>query len=930
MGQSVSIKQSKFSNGEIAPENWGDVKQPKWDASLRTCKNWLPIPAGASTRRPGFKYIALTRNNAAGKSRLIPFVFSDGQTWVLEFSNLIVRFYQNGVYLGVGGLGSGAYRELPTVFTEAMLPYIKFSQIGNTITLTYGGQVGGALVPPQDLVHTSGALWPWTISATPLTLPFGAVLFGGAPRDAIAAYSPTATYSKGDRAYYVNADNTHTEWVSIQDVNKGNQPPSPPVLNASNTGIQGSLFWMPAVDDTANPAQVYNWACTAVVQDPNGITFESGLSLSLQKSTALSSERRQPLDLSALSLVLWAGYTLLYFKIYRSTGGTWGLVSNATTAQLVVYPTYAGLIYFDDGRAPDLTMQPPAGTDPFLVNGVDSYPSVVGYLDQRRVFAASLMVPHMLHFSRVGDLYNWDTKFLPGADTDAFDVLLSSEVMEQVRSIAAMKRGIILTGQGEWTIAGLTGGPVARNSVDPKRQSKWGSNWLNPIIIGTGLLFSTAKSNQVRDFYPLYGLYADIWDGQDLTVLARHLFDNYLLSAWAFQSAPYPVTWAVRNDGALLSLTYQHAPPSFGQQLAEGICAWAPHTTGLGSDIIEDVCVVPEPPEDAVYVIVKRLVNGVYQRSIERMSSPVCPASPYLTGVKDVRYGLYLDCASLYDGHNDKIHFAGISAGMDSVAHPGSTNVADFAIGSQITISVGGAGPFVAADADPVYGSVFVFDPENTLGLGAFKATITGYTSATVVTAQLLTACTVAQLYAWAAGHGAQQSVWGLAKSTIQVAQLAGSPMDSLDANGARGVLALVDGDVAVPVQWGGAGAATLDLPVAGLVIAAGLSYNADMEQLDAFHPSAEIRNRFKNVMRLGFECAFTRDLWAGPDFTRLTQWDQRQVADAYGVIQPQSGYFEINITGDENKQGLVAIRHFQPLPATITALLREMDLGGT
>jgi hypothetical protein len=41
-----------------------------------------------------------------------------------------------------------------------------------------------------------------------------------------------------------------------------------------------------------------------------------------------------------------------------------------------------------------------------------------------------------------------------------------------------------------------------------------------------------------------------------------------------------------------------------------------------GGDIFEDVCVIPEGNEDAVYFIVKRTINGVSKRYIERMSSP--------------------------------------------------------------------------------------------------------------------------------------------------------------------------------------------------------------------------------------------------------------------------------------------------------------------
>jgi hypothetical protein len=44
-------------------------------------------------KRPGFKFIAPVKD-ASYAPRLIPFFFSDNQTFVLEVGNLYVRFYQ--------------------------------------------------------------------------------------------------------------------------------------------------------------------------------------------------------------------------------------------------------------------------------------------------------------------------------------------------------------------------------------------------------------------------------------------------------------------------------------------------------------------------------------------------------------------------------------------------------------------------------------------------------------------------------------------------------------------------------------------------------------------------------------------------------------------------------------------------------------------
>jgi len=916
VNETFPIKQTKFSNGEIHPMLYGDTSHPKYAASLRTCLNWIPVPQGALVKRPGFKFIAPVKDSSYAP-RLIQYTFSDDQTFVLEVGNLYIRFYQRGRYVGVDGnlhtygdSYAGGYYEVVTPFTTAMLPFLKFSSVGNVITIAYGGQAAGvAGIAPRDLTHTQGALTPWTISVTNLKAPVGAVTWTAAMLDAIQPYAPAGVYNSGQLTT-TTAGGTTLEWAAIQNgiTGAGQAPPNPPgVLNAAQTGLQGNLFWTPSTD-TVHPGLDFGWVETVVFQDAQGVTYESAPSPELTLHAPLSTDR--PRVFVRATYTLAGGYTALYMRVYRRTkNGSFGWVLDH------VFTTP----FQDDGRAANYAIQPPAGTDPFLVNGVDSFPSVIGYLDQRRLWAGSALLPSSLFLSKIGDLYNYDNKNTPGADTDAMNLTLASEVLEQIRSFVPMRRGLLLTGQGEWAIAGQGGAPISRSNNDPKRQSKWGSSWRDPIVIGTGILFNTAKSNMVRDLYPLYGLYADIWDGQDLSVMARHLLDLHTIQDWAFQSTPYPVVWLVREDGYLLSLTYQHAPPSFGQQLSEGIVAWAQHTTGVGSDKFESVCCVPEPPEDAVYVGVRRFVNGGFLRNIERMDSPICPASPYTPGFSDVRYGRFLDASLTYDGHNT----TGTNATIDSVTNPGSNNIADYAAGKLVKVTTVTT-PFVVADAANPYGSAFVFDPENLLGFNvsaAVSGRIVGFTSSTVVTIELDAPMTQAQVNIWRAG----QNAWALAKGQITLTHLLNYQWDSGDANLARGIITLADGDVQVPGAWVG-GVVYLNTPA--VVIHAGISYNGDVALLDAYHPNAEIRNKFKEVLRVGFEVANTRDMWAGKDFANLAQLQERTVLDAYSVMGLHTGYFETFVTGGWNKAGAACLRHFQPLPATLSSVLREMRLG--
>lgn len=84
-----------LSGGEISPSLHGRVDLAKYQSSLKTCRNWLVEPFGGVKNRPGTRLIAETKT-AGKKVRLVPFVFSQSQTYVLEFGQGYIRFYRGG------------------------------------------------------------------------------------------------------------------------------------------------------------------------------------------------------------------------------------------------------------------------------------------------------------------------------------------------------------------------------------------------------------------------------------------------------------------------------------------------------------------------------------------------------------------------------------------------------------------------------------------------------------------------------------------------------------------------------------------------------------------------------------------------------------------------------------------------------------------
>ena len=91
----IHDSQVSFAGGEIAPEAQGRVDIAKYKTALKTMRNFLPGNKGQASNRPGTTFVGAAKYNDRN-ARVIPFVFSTDQAYMLEFGDLYIRFYRAG------------------------------------------------------------------------------------------------------------------------------------------------------------------------------------------------------------------------------------------------------------------------------------------------------------------------------------------------------------------------------------------------------------------------------------------------------------------------------------------------------------------------------------------------------------------------------------------------------------------------------------------------------------------------------------------------------------------------------------------------------------------------------------------------------------------------------------------------------------------
>lgn len=88
-----------FVGGEVSPEMFGRVDDPRYQAGAARMRNFMAMPHGPAKRRPGLQYVAACPSGATA-SRVIPFTYSVSETFAIEMGvatfGRYLRLYSNG------------------------------------------------------------------------------------------------------------------------------------------------------------------------------------------------------------------------------------------------------------------------------------------------------------------------------------------------------------------------------------------------------------------------------------------------------------------------------------------------------------------------------------------------------------------------------------------------------------------------------------------------------------------------------------------------------------------------------------------------------------------------------------------------------------------------------------------------------------------
>lgn len=302
------------------------------------------------------------------------------------------------------------------------------------------------------------------------------------------------------------------------------------------------------------------------------------------------------------------------YGILATSGAGAGASFNFTFGVVSVGITSPGTGY---GPAPTVVFSTGAAAATAVLGSPSAgNPTVPSLFQQRLVLAGPVANAQQFNMSRPGAYYNYNVSF-PIQSDDAIQSSLVSGKLNTIKALISMPSGLaILSDQQAWLVnGGSAGSGVSPQNIVANAQAYNGCSDVPPIVANYDILYVQAKGSIVRDLS--YNFYTNVYTGANISTLSSHLFFGYTILEWCWAEEPFKIVWAVRNDGNLLSLTYQKD---------QEMLAWTHHdTAGSFKSIATVTETLSNGAVDAVYVVAQRTIAGAQAQYIERLTDLYFP-----------------------------------------------------------------------------------------------------------------------------------------------------------------------------------------------------------------------------------------------------------------------------------------------------------------
>lgn len=545
----IRVPISNFQYGEISPSLVSRTDTPLYNNSAKKIENFFLRNEGGLLKRFGtkriFEFDTTVDSSATQQIRLVPFIFSDDERYIVSLESAKIRVFQINPTTGAVSLIQTLTQDTNSnaiPFSNAILPELTYAQTGDVMFIAH------QTFMVRKLVRTSLTTFQvevmdfdtsadgyninqpyYSFQNVGVTLDPSASTGNGVTLTTSSAYWDTTGSQSGgvfpNSKHLGTVIRYHGQEIEIKTVQSS---------TVATGDIQNTLFVkldLDAIETIDGSANIQ-------------ITFaQHGLSVndSIQISEAGGVGGLTAANINGTRTVA----SVLNENVFVvATGGT------ATSSTI-------------GGGSPKIITHAPTTTwSEQSYSTLRGFPGAVTFHENRLWLGGSLAQPDGIWASKSADYFNFDVG--DAEDDDALDITASIGEINTIRHLVSNRDLQIFTSTSEMFIPSFSEKPITPTNAQVRRQTSYGANFVKPDSFDGATIYVQKTGSVVREY--IFSDQEAAYVSTGISVLSPHLIVNPVQMSILRGAINRPESYAfvLCDDGTIAVFTSNRAEARAG------------------------------------------------------------------------------------------------------------------------------------------------------------------------------------------------------------------------------------------------------------------------------------------------------------------------------------------------------------------------------
>ena len=511
--QKARVPLTNFQYGEISPSLSSRTDSSIYNSSAQSVKNLFLRSEGGVVKRGGFRALHNFSNVTYDSTkrqqvRLIPFIFSDDEQYIIALSNNTAQFFfveptvpSTGSLTLVSNVSTDVNGD-PLAWTEDYLSELTYAQGGDILFIchaTFQTQqiirtgLNSFQVEPFEFQTQAGGrriYQPYySFQGAGVTLDPSATTGNGITITTSADYFDTTGSQTGgsylDSKHVGTTLRYHDSEINIISVESA---------TSATADVVDELY----VELDPNPLRTIDGSSTIEVTHINHGMVQ-GDSITVRNAAAIGGINASQINgtRSITKVVDENRYNITAGASANTSedgGGNIEIVTHAPTEQ-----------WFEQSYSE-----------------LRGFPAAVGFHENRLWFGGTLSQPDTVWASKSGLYYNFDIG--DAEDNDSIELVMSIGEVSTIRHFVSNRDIHIFTAGSEFYIPTFQNQPITPTNARVKRQTSFGSSFVRPQPFYGATIFTQFNGNTVRQF--VYSDSEAAYKADPISLLSSHLIND--------------------------------------------------------------------------------------------------------------------------------------------------------------------------------------------------------------------------------------------------------------------------------------------------------------------------------------------------------------------------------------------------------------------